>query len=101
MAPTGDEYDHYKMKYDESEYCAVSIIRAGDSMVGPVFEMMPNITCGKVLVQRDEETALPIFFYQKFPDNLESKKHVFILDPMCGTGGSCSLTIGNLVKLGV
>ena len=89
------------MKYDESEYCAVSIIRAGDSMVGPIFELMPNITCGKVLVQRNEETAEPIFFYQKFPDNLESKKHIFVLDPMLATGGSCSMTINKLVKLGV
>jgi uracil phosphoribosyltransferase len=101
MSPTGEEYDHYSMKYEESEYCAVSIIRAGDSMIGPVFEMMPDISCGKVLVQRDEDTAEPIFFYQKFPDNLEDKKHFFVLDPMLATGGSCSLTISNLVKLGV
>ena len=101
MSPTGEYYDHYSMKYDEDEYCAVSIIRAGDSMVGEIFDLMPNITCGKVLVQRDEETAEPIFFYQKFPDNLEQKKHVFVLDPMLATGGSCSLTITNLCKLGV
>ena len=33
--------------------------------------------------------------------NLEKKKHVFVLDPMLATGGSCSLTIRNLCKLGV
>ena len=48
-----------------------------------------------------QETATPIFYYQKFPDGIEKKKHVFILDPMVGTGGSCSLTIKHLVKLGV
>jgi len=101
LSPTGEYYNHYSMKYEESEYCCVSIIRAGDSMVGEVFDLLPDITCGKVLVQRDEETAEPIFFYQKFPDNLESKKHVFVLDPMLATGGSCSLTIKNLCELGV
>lgn len=63
LSPTGEYYDHYSMKHAEEDYCCVSIIRAGDSMIGEIFDLMPNITCGKVLVQRDEETAEPIFFY--------------------------------------
>ena len=64
-SPTGSTYDHYEMKHEEDEYCGVSILRAGDSMVDPIMQLIPGITIGKILIQRDEKTSQPIFFYQK------------------------------------
>lgn len=40
LSPTGVEYDHYRLKYDPEEYCAVTIIRAGDSMINEVFNLL-------------------------------------------------------------
>jgi uracil phosphoribosyltransferase len=32
-------------------------------MVEPLMKLMPNIAIGKILIQRDEKTAEPVFFY--------------------------------------
>ena len=103
ISPTGSEYDHYRLQYDPDEYCAVTIIRAGDSMIGEVFDLLPGITIGKILIQRDESTEdkRPILFYHKFPDNIKDKKRIFILDPMLATGGSVNLCISKLKENGV
>ena len=87
---TGEDYDHYELEYTEHEYCAITIIRAGDSMLNTMFSLMPGISVGKVLVQRDEESEdkHPIFYYSKLPKSISEKKRVFVLDPMVGTGGS-------------
>jgi uracil phosphoribosyltransferase len=44
--------------------CAVSIIRAGDSLLECVRRLLPGVSTGKILIQRDEETALPKMFYR-------------------------------------
>ena len=49
QSPTGDYYDHYDT-YDASEFAAVSIMRGGDSMLGEVFDLIPGIAIGKVLI---------------------------------------------------
>jgi len=103
QSPTGDYYDHYEMRYPVEDYCAVTIIRAGDSMLGEIFNLIPGISIGKVLIQRDENSAdkRPVFYYSKLPEKIEEKKRVFVLDPMCASGGSASMCIDNLKKRGV
>lgn len=103
LSPTGEYYDHYKLKFKFEDYCAVTIIRAGDSMIGEVMNLLPGITIGKVLIQRDEssEDKHPILFYCKLPEDLHSKQRVFILDPMLATGGSVILCIKKLKEAGV
>lgn len=65
--------------------------------------MIPEISVGKVLIQRDESSAdkRPIFYYSKLPEDIDKKKRVFVLDPMCGTGGSASMCIQKLRESGV
>ncbi|CDW72050.1 phosphoribosyl transferase domain containing protein [Stylonychia lemnae] len=103
QSPTGSEYDHYRLKFSPEEYCAVTIIRAGDSMINEVISLLQGITIGKILIQRDEasEDKKPILFYCKFPDNIQDKKRIFILDPMLATGGSVNLCIQKLKDNGV
>ena len=54
LSPTGEYYDHQKLKYKEEDYCAITIIRSGDSMVQEITNLLPGITIGKMLIQRDE-----------------------------------------------
>ena len=72
-------------------------------MTQEVMNLIPGITIGKVLIQRDESTEnkRPIFYYSKLPDNISKKHRVFVLDPMCSTGGSASMCIAKLREHGV
>jgi len=101
ISAAGGEYDHYDLKHDATDYCAITIIRAGDSMLQQAFDLLPGISVGKVLIQRDEATAEPIYYYHKLPDDIAEKKRVFIVDPMLATGGSVCKTIELLRISGV
>jgi len=85
---------------DASSVCAVSVVRAGDSLLEAVRAVWPAVSVGKILIQRDEETALPRLFYCKLPPNIASK-HVLLLDPMLATGGSAVKAVEELVGAGV
>lgn len=65
---------------------AISIIRAGDSMLDSFLRICPAAQVGKILIQRNEETALPTLLFYKVP-KLEGKQ-IVLLDPMLATGGS-------------
>jgi uracil phosphoribosyltransferase len=86
----------------DSDYCVLSILRSGNSMVEQFLEIIPGIYVGVVLVQRNENTEdkRPIFFFEKLPKNVADKK-VFLLDPLLATGGSASATIEVLKSKGV
>mmetsp|Transcript_13008 Transcript_13008/g.11097 ORF Transcript_13008/g.11097 Transcript_13008/m.11097 type:complete len:143 (+) Transcript_13008:119-547(+) len=75
---------------------AVSIVRAGESMERPVHEIFPEAKIGKILIQRDEETALPHLYYIKLP-TFKSTPQVLLMDPMLATGGSCMMAIKSLL----
>ena len=49
--------------------------------------MMPAVAVGKILIQRDESTALPCLMYSKLPPDMKNRP-VLLLDPMLATGGS-------------
>lgn len=83
---------------DTSNVVAVSIIRAGDSLLGNFLRICPHAAVGKVLIQRDEETAKPKLFYSKIP-NLRGKC-VVLVDPMLATGGSANEAIRILIENG-
>lgn len=80
--------------------CAVPIVRAGESMEKAVREVCRAIRIGKILIQRDEKTALPSLFYEKLPDDI-ANRHVLLLDPMLATGGSVCQAIEVLKDHGV
>jgi len=86
----------------EEDACAVSIIRAGDSMLEAVRALVPGISVGKILIQRDEESEekLPKMFYEKYPPNI-AHKSILLCDPMLATGGSAAMAIQSLLAKGV
>lgn len=95
-------YKTIESKYGYGDYVAVSILRSGNSMVDEIVNVVPEITIGKILLQRDEESEdkKPIFYFDKLPKELSSKR-IFLLDPMVATGGSAALAIEILIKKGV
>lgn len=95
--PTGAEFVGSEFV---GKLCAVPIVRAGESMEKAVREVCRAIRIGKILIQRDEETALPKLFYQKLPEDI-AKRHVLLLDPMLATGGSVCKAIEVLKDYGV
>ncbi len=80
--------------------CGVSIVRAGESMEKALTNIVQQARIGKILIQRDEETALPKLIYDKLPADIYDR-HVLLLDPMLATGGSAICAIQVLLKNGV
>ncbi|CAM9612363.1 unnamed protein product [Chrysoparadoxa australica] len=85
-----------------SNVCAVSIIRAGDSLLEAVRACEPQVSVGKILIQRDESTVekTPVLSYVKLPPGIGGMD-VLLCDPMLATGGSAILAIRALVDAGV
>ena len=85
------------VELDVNRICAVSIIRAGDSLLQSVLECLPEAHVGKILIQRNEESEAkePILYYSKMPPGVEDM-HVILCDPMLATGGSAICAIKTL-----
>ena len=84
---------------EESSLVAVSIMRAADCMLGVCRNMLPAVAVGKVLIQRDEATALPSLLYAKLPLRLDGRP-LLLLDPMLATGGSAVAAVRLLLEKG-
>lgn len=101
MTPTGVEYEGVGWKLNYLDHiCGVSIVRAGESMEAGLRNVCRSIKIGKILIQRDEETAMPKLYYSKLPPNI-AKMTVLLLDPMLATGGSAIEATRVLVESGV
>eukprot|EP00438_Fugacium_kawagutii_P016269 Skav226632 [mRNA] locus=scaffold2041:603367:616535:+ [translate_table: standard] len=85
---------------DGHTICAVDIVRSGGILLEAVRKVLPDLKTAKILIQRDEETALPKLFYSKLPDGIENL-HVVLCDPMLATGGSALTAIEVLKEAGV
>ena len=64
-----------------------------------VTENSSSVRIGKILIQRDEETALPKLFYEKLPHDIK-ERYVLLLDPMLATGGSAITAVKVLLSKG-
>jgi uracil phosphoribosyltransferase len=74
--------------------------RAGESMETGLRQVCKGICIGKILIQRNEETALPTLFYSKLPEDI-GERQVLLLDPMLATGGSAACAVKVLLDAGV
>jgi Uracil phosphoribosyltransferase len=59
-----------------------------------------SVRIGKILIQRDEQTALPKLFYEKLPHDIKDR-YVLLLDPMLATGGSAITAVKVLLSKGM
>merc|ERR1712066_54657 len=87
---------------DENNCIAVSIIRAGDSLLDAVRFCLPSVRVGKILIQRNEATKEkePILYYAKFPKDI-AKRDILLVDPMLASGGSAMCAVKCLLDRGV
>ncbi|KAL2222471.1 putative uracil phosphoribosyltransferase [Thermoascus aurantiacus ATCC 26904] len=96
--PTGGVYNGARTTMG---VCGVSILRAGASLEQGLRDCWSgDLNFGKILIQRDEETALPTLMYSKFPSDIKDR-FVLLLEPMLATGGSASKAIALLKEQGV
>ncbi|KAH9887735.1 PRTase-like protein [Cubamyces lactineus] len=95
--PTGATYEGVGF---EGKICGVSILRAGEAMEAGLREVCRSVRIGKILIQRDEETAQAKLFYSKLPQDI-AQRYVLLLDPMLATGGSAIKAVEVLKEHGV
>ncbi|KAJ3169168.1 Uracil phosphoribosyltransferase, synthesizes UMP from uracil [Geranomyces variabilis] len=95
--PTGAKYNGLGFK---GHICGVSIMRAGEAMEQGLRDCCRSVRIGKILIQRDEETAQPTLYYAKLPPDI-AERYVLLLDPMLATGGSANKAIEVLLDHGV
>ena len=79
----------------------VSVMRSGDVPLNIFSAYFPSAAINKILIQRDEETAQPVFKYQKFSPTISHAKKVIITEPMIATGGTLIMVIELLKAQGV
>ena len=77
----------------------VPILRAGLGMVDGVMQLVPAAKVGHIGLYRDPETALPVEYYCKLPNDIANRE-VIVLDPMLATGGSAVDAIDQIKKHG-
>ncbi|MFJ8166485.1 uracil phosphoribosyltransferase [Streptomyces sp. NPDC096136] len=97
ITPVGETYEGLRLG---PQLCAVPVVRAGDSMLDELRQVIPDITVGKLLIQRDKTTKLPHLYYKNFPEDI-AHRHVLLLEPMLATGGSAKAAIEVLLDSGV
>ena len=78
----------------------VPILRAGLGMVEPFLNLLPDAEVRHLGIYRNEETAEPVSYYNKLPDD-NPVDAAFVVDPMLATGGSASAVIETLKEWGV
>ncbi|KAL6849728.1 Uracil phosphoribosyltransferase, synthesizes UMP from uracil [Amphichorda felina] len=97
ITPVGRTYNGLMF---QGKICGVSIMRAGEAMEQGLRDCCRSVRIGKILIQRDEETAQPKLFYDKLPEDI-AERWVLLLDPMFATGGSAIMAVEVLKSRGV
>ncbi len=83
----------------DTDIVVVPILRAGVGMLEGILELVPTARVGFVGLYRDEETKLPVSYYERFPPQVQGGTCILI-DPMLATGGSTAAAIDVLKKEG-
>ena len=78
----------------------IPILRAGLGMVEGMLTMVPAARVGHIGLYRDPQTALPVEYYCKLPEDC-AQRDVFVVDPMLATGGSAAAAVTLLKEKGV
>ena len=76
------------------------ILRAGIGMVDPFLDFLPEARTLYIDMYRDEQTHLPVPYYNKLEDT-EMVDVAYVIDPMLATGGSARAAVNALKEWGV
>jgi uracil phosphoribosyltransferase len=88
-----------KCRKIDTDLVVVPILRAGVGMLEGILELVPTARVGFVGLYRDEETKLPVTYYERFPPQIKGGTCI-IIDPMLATGGSTAAAIDTLKEKG-
>lgn len=83
----------------DTDLVVVPILRAGVGMLDGILELVPTARVGFVGLFRDEETKMPVTYYERFPAQIEGGTCI-VIDPMLATGGSTVAALDLLKKSG-
>lgn len=83
----------------DTDLVVIPILRAGVGMLEGILELVPTARVGFVGLYRDEETKLPVTYYERFPPQIKGGTCI-IIDPMIATGGSTAAAIDKLKESG-
>jgi len=83
----------------DEQIIVVPILRAGVGMLDGILSLVPSARVGFVGLERDEETAEALTYYEKLPKQV-TKGISIIVDPMVATGGSTVAAIDKLKSNG-
>ena len=83
----------------DTDLVVVPILRAGVGMLEGILGLVPTERVGFVGLYRDEETKLPVTYYERFPPQIKGGTCI-IIDPMLATGGSTAAAIDKLKESG-
>lgn len=84
----------------ETRVALVPILRAGLGMTAPFLQLIPEIEVRHLGIRRDEDTALPVSYYDRLPQH-SPPEIAIIVDPMLATGGSAVHAAASLTAWGV
>lgn len=73
----------------------ISILRAGDGILGGVLKIVPSARVGHIGLYRDHETLKAVQYYFKVPQDL-ADRDVIVVDPMLATGNSAVAAIDRI-----
>jgi uracil phosphoribosyltransferase len=88
-----------KCRMIDHDIVVVPVLRAGIGMLEGILELVPTARVGFVGLYRDEETKLPVPYYERFPPQAKTGTCI-IIDPMLATGGSTVAAIDQLKEFG-
>lgn len=83
----------------DTDLVVVPILRAGVGMLEGILELVPTARVGFVGLYRDEDTKLPVTYYERFPAQIKGGTCI-VIDPMIATGGSTAAAIDKLKENG-
>jgi len=83
----------------DTDIVVVPILRAGVGMLEGILELVPTARVGFVGLYRDEETKMPVTYYERFPPQIKGGTCI-VIDPMVATGGSTVAAIDILKENG-
>jgi uracil phosphoribosyltransferase len=79
----------------------VSVMRSGDVPLNIFSTYFPSAAINKILIQRNEKTAEPVFIYKKLSPDIHKADKIIITEPMIATGGTLVMVIELLKKYGI
>lgn len=84
---------------DGKKIVLISIMRAGEGILGGMLKILPSARVGHVGLYRDHKTLQAVEYYFKVPENM-GDRDVIVMDPMLATGNSAIAAVQRIKATG-